>query len=457
MSGCARDRVLDQRISTLWPRDRIEEYREFNDQVRRGVPLLIEGPMTTASGDHVDTSVSWSKLVDDDGEPTALVAVGHLLDERRGIEHELRQRLALHQSLAEQSSNGVLQLSMEPRWRIMFANGVARRSFSLRPGDDPASLLERCVGDAGPLETLLRGEEDGEVDLQVTGDDGVHDLTAATVRVVDATGTPRYVVASIRDHTSERHRALALESALQHDRDATATLRRTDRVRQMLLTSVSHELRTPLTVAAAVAETLRDRIGELEPDVVMDLVDRLHRSTGRLEHLLDEIIDVDRLMRDTTVTEQFPVDLHEIVARALADPHVGTDAVSRGPVGEPLVASVDAARLRRSVQHLVRNALEHGGREVRVTVRAWRGPDADHIEVRDDGVGVDSDAVRDLVHAFAQGMPPADMASPGLGIGLTLVSEVARAHGGELDLRPGDDGCGHRAAIILPHPAEPAT
>jgi PAS domain S-box-containing protein len=182
---------------------------------------------------------------------------------------------------------------------------------------------------------------------------------------------------------------------------------------------VSHDLRSPLNVARRRLELARE-----EPDGG-DHLDAAATALDRSEALVDDLLTLAREGED--VGEREPVDLVPFVERCwrtvdTADASLVTDA-SR-------TLRADRSRLRQLVENLVRNAVDHGGERVTVTV----GTLGDGFYVEDDGVGIPAG---ERAAAFEAGYTTS---RSGSGFGLNIVEQVADAHGWDVAVAEGTDG-----------------
>src|SRR5581483_2810190 len=195
--------------------------------------------------------------------------------------------------------------------------------------------------------------------------------------------------------------------------------RAAETLRESILSTVSHELRTPLTSILGFALTLRERSATIDEDLRRELVDQVVRQATRLERLLTDLLDVDRLRHGLVRLVREPTDLGMLVRRVAAatGAEIAVDA-------EPVVAEVDPPKLERMVENLIVNAVKHTppGTEIAVAVA---------VSGEDVVLGVDANG------------------SPGTGIGLALVSQFARLHGGRAWVEEREGG-GASFRILLP-------
>jgi len=222
---------------------------------------------------------------------------------------------------------------------------------------------------------------------------------------------------------------------------------------------VSHELRSPLTTLAASAEVLNSRRDEL-PDKAAAAVDLIVADVGRFQNLVEDLLEISRFDAGAVRLNREDLLVAEFVRQAvsvstLPDAHLEVD-----PRAEDLVIQADKRRLARVVANLLENARYYGGGEVTVTVEPSQ-PEGEEIEdvqiaVEDHGPGVPPEERLLIFERFARGISAGRRgSSEGAGLGLALVDEHVRVHGGRVwvdDRSDGDEG----ARFVIELPAERA-
>jgi signal transduction histidine kinase len=224
--------------------------------------------------------------------------------------------------------------------------------------------------------------------------------------------------------------SLALGNASRFDelQQAAQRLRALDEMKNTFLDAVSHELRTPLAAVLGIALTLQRRDISLSVEDWQDLLGRLVTNARKLERLLSDLLDLDRLARGIVQPNRQPTDVAALVRRVVET----TDLFGDHPVildVQPLVVPIDAPKVERILENLLANTARHTAAGTRVWVRAESQDGGLLLAVEDEGLGVPQDLREAIFEPFRQG-PRRTPHSPGVGIGLSLVARFAELHGG---------------------------
>jgi PAS domain S-box-containing protein len=279
--------------------------------------------------------------------------------------------------------------------------------------------VERCdqTGDSFRLEYRILAR-DGRVVW-------VHD---ESVLLRDESGKPLFWQGVMFDITERKDAEEKLEQAWQREMEAGHRLRALDEMKNTFLEAVSHELRTPLTTILGSALTLEREDMELGRPEVRDLVKRMAANARKLNVLLSDLLDLDRLARGIVEPKRQPTDVAALVRSVVEEAVQGVDRRVELDT-EPVEVWVDAAKVERIVENLVVNAFRHtpAGSGVWVRVRSHHGGVL--IVVEDSGPGIPESESQAIFEPFRQ-LPSGQPHSPGVGIGLSLVARFAEIHGG---------------------------
>ncbi len=301
----------------------------------------------------------------------------------------------------------------------------ARMSAALR------AAVESPGDDLG-LEYRTRGPN-GE-DLWVR--DIVHVATDARGRPV-VRGLIVDVTERMRAEQALRRSEQKYSEAFHREREATQRLRALDEMKNTFLEAVSHDLRTPLTSILGSAVTLEQAGLDLPRADALDLLQRIASNARKLERLLSDLLDLDRLQRGIITPQRRRTDVGALVREAVQEFEQlgGREVLFESP---PLPADVDPPKVERIVENLLSNASRHTPPDRRIWARVDRVDDGILLTVEDEGDGVPDDLKDAIFEPFRQGPGPATT-SPGVGVGLSLVARFAELHGGRawVEDRPG--------------------
>lgn len=215
--------------------------------------------------------------------------------------------------------------------------------------------------------------------------------------------------------------------------DMRARIERQIEQRTLMLSGVSHDLRTPLT-------RMKLELAMLDPDDAAPLVE----DVDEMQRLIDEFLD---FAKGTAEGEPEKTDPKELVRQVVADAaRAGQPVTLVEASGEGSVMLRPLA-IRRAVENLVGNALRYGNRaevSVALTDKSLR------IRVEDDGPGIPPELRAEAVKPFSRLDPARNQnKGGGVGLGLAIVSDIARAHGGLLRLSESETLGGLRADIVI--------
>lgn len=178
----------------------------------------------------------------------------------------------------------------------------------------------------------------------------------------------------------------------------------------------------------------------------------MQRSIAMQRRLIDDLLDLSRIIAGTVRLEVERVRLLDVVATAVATVEAASARRCNVEVAAAAAAFVvgDAARLQQVVANLVSNAFKFTPPDGRVEVRVERVDDRARIVVTDTGRGIASDAFARVFDEFEQARAPGDAAHGGLGLGLAIVRRLVELHGGTV--RATSDGPGRGAPFVVELP-----
>ena len=283
----------------------------------------------------------------------------------------------------------------------------------------------------------------------VREDDTVRSLEGGADGCLTEPCDPLVLVATIRALLRARRAEDELREALAREQGLRGAAEAANRAKDEFLATLSHELRSPLSAILTWASLLRT--GRLDERRTKQAVEAIERNTRLQVRLIEDLLDVSRIISGKMRLEFALVDLGAVVEAALDS--VRDAARAKGirikSVVDPSLAPVfgDAGRLQQVVWNLLSNALKFTPKGGEVEIRL-AGVDAlARIEVTDTGRGIDATLLPHVFERFRQADSSTTRAEGGLGLGLALVRHFVEAHGGTVEAK--SDGLGQGATFTV--------
>jgi PAS domain S-box-containing protein len=300
---------------------------------------------------------------------------------------------------------------------------------------------------AADVESNRDGNGRFSLEYRMISKDGRIVWVEDTSLLVQLEGRPPFWQGFLIDITERKQAEEQLARALEVEREATRRLRALDEMKNTFLQAVSHDLRTPLAAILGLAITLERGDVHLEEDDAKDLARRIAGNARRLDRLVTNLLDLDRLARGIVAPNLLPTDVGSIVRRVLAESDLIPDARLRTDI-HPVMVPADGAKVERIVENLLANTVRHTPPTSTIWVSLSATEEGALLAVEDDGPGVAPDLRDTIFEPFQQG-PDAPRHSPGVGVGLTLVRRFAELHGGRAWVEDRDGG-GASFRVVLP-------
>jgi two-component system, chemotaxis family, CheB/CheR fusion protein len=304
-------------------------------------------------------------------------------------------------------------------------------------------VLEGCLATNTPFTALELTRETPRLGRQVL---------SLTGRAVQRGGGAKRVLLAIDDVSALRALEAERIQLLESEKQARLEAERANRAKDLFLATLSHELRTPLSTMLMSAQTLR-RVAADDRRVERASAS-IERSVNAQARLIDDLLDISRIVSGKLLLDLGPVDLaavvHEGVDAAL--PSAQAKGVELDVAIDDAIGSVygDAARLLQVVNNLLTNAIKftpHGG-HVSVHLDRIEGGRA-QLTVTDTGIGIRPEVLPLLFSRFVQADSTVTRTHGGLGLGLAIVRHLVEAHSGNVKAESLGEGKGSIFRVTL--------
>ena len=347
-----------------------------------------------------------------------------------------------------------LRASLGPRFEVTeLPDGAA---VAARVRERPPDLILTASPPGQALETLreLRSDPvaravpvllcgiDGEEERAEAFEAGAEDVLPGNIREREL----RARLAARLEADQARGEAVRLEAAARTEAEAS------NRAKDEFIAMISHELRTPLGAILIWTQLLRNE--QLDEAATARALGMIERSTKTLAQLIDDLLDVSRIIAGKLRIEPRPVDLPAVVDAALAaaqlpaeGKNIRIDYVVEASL-DPV--SGDPGRLQQVVGNLLANAIKFTPEGGRVEVKLGRSRSHARLVVSDSGTGIDPAFLPYIFERFRQADSTSTRTQKGLGLGLAITRHLVELHGGSIEASSPGPGEGATFTVNLP-------
>ena len=360
-----------------------------------------------------------------------------------------------YQSIVEDQTELICRF--RPDGTYTFANRAYAEMFGLAPGE----IVGRNISSLVPAGVHRTAAE-------LAGVTAAAPIAAREVSVTAPDGTQRWLQWRDRGFFDERGAVLEYQAVgrdvtdrivaederreIEVRRSAEAALREADRRKDEFLAVLGHELRNPLAPIGIALEILR-----VAPPDGQDAVwarESIGRQLGHMTRLLDDLLDMSRVTHGKIQLKLESVDLGRVIANAVEATRPFIDSLGHALTVRlpdwPLFIRADAVRLTQVVANLLNNAAKYTERDGRLEVAVALEGDQVRVSVRDNGIGLQPEALGRIFDLFSQLPAGRAHAQGGLGIGLSLVKRLVELHGGTVEARSEGPQRGTEIVVWLP-------
>ncbi len=253
------------------------------------------------------------------------------------------------------------------------------------------------------------------------------------------------------------HAAIALDNAhlYREAQKARASAEAANGLKDEFLATLSHELRTPLTAIVGWAHLLQR--GQLSTDETARAVETIIRNATAQSQIIDELLDVSRIITGKLQLDLRPVDIATVVKAAIGTvtPAASAKGISLQLIQNPAGSYVmgDPERLQQVFWNLFSNAIKFTPKDGRVRVSVESIGSNVEVVIADTGVGIDADFLPRLFDRFAQDDSSSTRRARGLGLGLSIARQLAELHGGSIEAESPGVGFGSTFTARFPRSA----
>jgi PAS domain S-box-containing protein len=449
--GYTPDEVIGKSVTVLIPEGHLDEEPAILARLRAGERIEhYETVRVRKDGTEIDISLTVSPIVGPKGEIVGASKIARDITEQKRARQELdeaSERLKLALSAARLGD-----WSWDAKTDVVTLSETAARMFDIPAGPhmtwaDMRNLLhaeDREKARIG-VEKALAEHTDYDVEYRVNHADGSEVWVSAKGRGIYENGSVVGMLGFVQDITKRKAAEIENERLYRQAEES-------GRLKEEFLATISHELRTPLSAILGWARMLR--LGQLSSEHTAKALDTIERNARAQAQLVDDLLDVSRIMTGKLRMDVRPSDPNAFIDAAVESVRPAAEAkgvrvtkvVDTGAVAIP----GDPVRLQQVVWNLLSNAIKFTPRGGRVQITSERVNSHLEIVVIDTGQGISPEFLPHVFDRFRQADQKTSRQHGGMGLGLAIVRHLVELHGGTVSAESAGEGKGATFRVMLP-------
>jgi PAS domain S-box-containing protein len=429
-------------MAAIHPDDRADVESRWNEIRQRRLPAGLAFRLRRADDSWSWTDMRIAPLFNDDGSVRKWVCMNMDITDRKCAEEVLHRSETRFRALSEASPALIWQL--DPAGNVVYLNpryeeltGRSKLSLMhagwrnlLHPDDAPAYLA--ALSEARSLRRRFQCRT------------RVRDCKGQWCWL-ESYGMPFF--AAQGGYAGHVCMSIDISESMASEK----ALRDADRRKDEFLATLAHELRNPLAPLCSAMPMMGRPDGSRLADRLQQM---MSRQLDYIVRLVDDLMDISRITRGRIALRCAPASLADVLQGAVETSmpliEVAHHRLNRSPVAEDIMLEADAVRLTQVFANLLNNAARYTSPGGQIWLHAYEEENMAIVSVRDNGIGISPQMLPRVFDIFSQERDTASQRQGGLGIGLTLVANLVRMHGGSVEAKSAGLGLGSEFIVRLP-------
>ena len=449
--GYSPEQAIGAHISLIIPEERMEDEDLILSRICAGERVEhYETVRRTNQGDLIHVSITVSPIRNQAGQVVGASKIARDISDRMRAEIELHQSEERYRALAEASATVVWRT--DPNGEVVFAsdrwNKITGQTDQEKTGwgwlqaihpDDHSRTMELW-------KESLKNQTLHENQFRVKTREGYYRwFSVRGVPVFNADGSVREWVGANTDF----HDRKIAEDGL---RRLAADLSDMDQRKDEFLATLAHELRNPLAPIRSGLQLLH--LSDLDAEDARQTVMMMERQLGQLVRLVDDLMDVSRIVTGKIELQIKSILLSDVLESAIESSRPLIEQMHHelnvSSSGAPIRLDADFTRLSQVVLNLLNNAAKYSEPNGKIDIHVSQVEGDAIISVRDGGIGISSGQLVSIFEMFTQADQSLEKSRGGLGIGLSLVRRLVEMHGGTVECKSAGVGLGSEFTVRIP-------
>ena len=389
-----------------------------------------------------------------EGEGTRMLGLVADITDRKQIEAELRQKNAILDTINKSAPTPIFV--KDRQGRIIYANPATLEVL----GKSSAEVIGYCDSDLYPnrqdattvMDNDRRIMESGQTEVVEESPDGIRTFLSMKSPYCNEVGEVIGLIGIANDISDRVQLERDRERILQQEQVARKASEDANRIKDEFLAVLSHELRTPLNPILGWAKLLRSK--KLDEATVNRALETIERNAQIQTQLIEDLLDVSRILQGKLNLSVSPVDLDFIIRAAIETAQLAAEAkfIQIRTAIAPNVGQVlgDPSRLQQVVWNILSNAVKFTPTGGRVEIRLEKYNNHAQVIISDTGKGIALEFLPYVFDYFRQADSATTRKFGGLGLGLAIVRQIVDLHGGTVFVESLGEGQGATFTVRLP-------
>ena len=449
--GYTAEQAIGSHISLIIPVERMQDEELILGRICAGERVeQYETIHKTIAGDLIPVAITVSPIINELGTVVGISKIAVDISDRIRVELDLRQSEERYRALAEASATVVWRT--DPKGELVFASDDWEKITGQTEKEKMGWGWLQAIHPDDHAKTIalwtesIKSQTLHENQFRVRTIDGNYRwFSVRGVPVFNSDGLMREWVGA---NTDFQDRKMA-EDAL---RRLAANLSDMDRRKDEFLATLAHELRNPLAPIRSGLQVLQ--LSDISDEEADETRVMMERQLGQLVRLVDDLMDVSRIVTGKIELQMKSVLLSEVVNSAIETSRSLIDQMNHklsvSLPSTPIRFDADFTRLSQVLLNLLNNAAKYSEPNGNIRVNAMQEGNDVIISVRDSGIGISSEHLPVIFDMFTQADQSLEKSRGGLGIGLSLVRRLVEMHGGTVEAKSAGLGSGSEFVVRIP-------